>query len=126
MNPDTAPSVVAKIAPPIFELDSNIRYVAVNQGGKIVEMHQNPNWPSYNPSETDRMEELLVNPTIIELTRRRGDLDLEGIRFIAIRYGLQYQLIFPYREGHVSVGVELSGDISLIASKITAFLDAHV
>ena len=126
MIADTTPSVVGKLAPPIFELDPSIRYVAVNQGGKIVEMHQNPNWPSYNPSETDRMEELLVNPTIIELTRRRGNLDLEGIRFIAVRYGLQYQLLFPYREGHVSVGVELSGDISKIASQITTFLDAQV
>lgn len=63
-----------------FELDPNVRYVAVSQSGRIVEMGQNPKWPSYNPVETDRMEELIVNPVILELAKRRGDIDLDGIR----------------------------------------------
>lgn len=64
----------------VFELDPNVRYVAVSQSGRIVEMGQNPKWPSYNPVETDRMEELIVNPVILELARRRGDIGLDGIR----------------------------------------------
>ena len=31
-----------KISPRLFDLDSNIRYVAINQRGLIVEMEQTP------------------------------------------------------------------------------------
>src|SRR5258708_38124095 len=75
----------------LFALDRNIRYVAVNQEGRLIEMAQNPRLPSHNPVESDRMEELIVNPVAIELTRRRGDLDLQGLRFLLIRYGIQFQ-----------------------------------
>lgn len=110
------------LASQVFGLDPGIRYVAVNQDGKIVEMEQNPKWPSYNPSDTDRMEELLVNPVVIELTRRRGNLDLDGIRYVVICYGLQYQLLFPYMAGHLSVGVDLKADITSVAAKVAQHL----
>ncbi len=100
----------------------HIRYVAVNQSGRIVEMEQSPKWPSYNPADTDRMEELLVNPMVLELTRRRGDLDLGGIRYVVIRYGMQYQLVFPYKQGHLSIGVELEADVTGIATKVVQHL----
>ena len=61
------------------------------------------------------MEELIVNPTVFNITKRRGDLDLEGVNFVLIKYGLQYQAIFNYRDGHVSVGIELvSNAISIV------------
>ena len=111
-----------KLSPQLFDLDPHIRYVAVNQGGNIVEMEQNPRWPSYNPPDTDRMEELVVNPVVLELTRRRGDLDLGGVRYVAIRYGFQYQLVFPYQQGHISIGVELKADITSVAAKVAKHL----
>lgn len=111
-----------KLGEQLFDLDSNIRYVAVNQDGKIVEMEQNPIWPSYNPGETDRMEELIVNPIVLDITKRRGDLDLDGIRYVVIRYGLQYQLLFPFEQGHLSIGVELQADITEVAHKVARHL----
>jgi hypothetical protein len=111
-----------KISGRIFELDPSIRYVAVNQKGRIVEMEQSPKWPSYNPAETDRMEELIVNPAILELAKRRGDLDLDGIRYVVIRYGLQYQLLFPYRDGHISIGIESKANITDIVHKLARHL----
>ena len=68
------------------------------------------------------MEELIVNPIVLELAARRGNLDMDGIRYVVIRYGTQYQLLIPYGEGHVSIGVELQDDPVEIASKITAAL----
>jgi len=47
---------------------------------------------------------------------------MEGIRYVVIRYGTQYQLLMPYREGHLSVGVEKQDDPLEIARKITAAL----
>jgi hypothetical protein len=111
-----------KLSTQLFRMEPKIRYVAVNQKGKIVEMEQSPSHPSYNPSETDRMEELIVNPIVLELAARRGNLDMDGTRYVVIRYGTQYQLLIPYREGHLSIGVELQDDPVQIASKITAAL----
>ncbi len=106
----------------LFALDPTIRYVAVNQEGRLTEMAQNPRLPSHNPVETDRMEELIVNPVAIELTRRRGDLDLQGLRFLLIRYGIQFQLVLPWRVGHISVGLEPSADAVAVAERILAVL----
>jgi hypothetical protein len=106
----------------LFRMEPKIRYVAVNQAGRIVEMAQSPSHPSYNSCETDRIEELIVNPIVLELAARRGNLDMEGIRYVVIRYGTQYQLLMPYREGHLSVGVEKQDDPLAIAHKITAAL----
>ena len=115
-----------RLAPLLFPLDPGIRYVARNRQGAIVEMEQNPKWPSHNPAETDRMEELIVNPIVLEATRRRGDLDLEGLDYVVIRYGIQYQAIFPLPDGHVSVGVEHSADIASVASRIADALSKTV
>jgi hypothetical protein len=112
----------SKISPRVFELDPGIRYLAVNQEGEIVEMEQR--LPTHNPAETDRMEELLVNPTILEMTKRRADLDLDGISYIIIRYGLEYQAVFNYRNGHVSVGIESDGDAVGVVTKILEHLDS--
>jgi hypothetical protein len=68
------------------------------------------------------MEELIVNPIVLELAARRGNLDMDGIRYVVIRYGTQYQLLIPYGEGHLSIGVELQDDPVKIASKITGAL----
>jgi len=111
-----------KLSAQLFSMEPKIRYVAVNQKGKIVEMEQSQSHPSYNPNETDRMEELIVNPIVLELAARRGNLDMDGIRYVVIRYGTQYQLLIPYDEGHLSIGVELQDDPVEIASKITAVL----
>lgn len=111
-----------RLSKQLFELDPRIRYVAVNQNGKIVEMVQSPQHPTYNPHETDRIEELVVNPIVLEITRRRGDIDMQGVRHIIIRYGTQYQLIMPYRDGHISTGIESEDDPIEIANKIAGYM----
>lgn len=106
---------MSSLAARLFRTEPKIRYVAVNQGGRIVEMVQSPQHPAYNPPESDRMEELIVNPIVLEITRRRGEIDMQGVRYVVIRYGTQYQLILPYGDGHASIGVELADDPLAIA-----------
>jgi hypothetical protein len=115
-----------KISARLFDLDSNIRYVAINQMGLIVEMEQSPKRPSLNPTETDRMEELIVNPIILELARRRGNLDMDGMRYVVIRYGIMYELIFPFKDGHLSIGVELNANPTEVAQSVAECLDLPV
>jgi hypothetical protein len=111
-----------KLSERLFKLEPKIRYIAVNQNGEIMEMEQSAQHPTYNPHETDRMEELIVNPTVLEITKRRGNIDMNGIRYVVIRYGTQYQLLMPYEEGHLSIGVELVDDPVEIAHKVAAHL----
>jgi len=111
-----------KLSAILFGLDSNIRYVAINQGGRIVEMEQNPKRPSLNPTETDRMEELIVNPILLELTRRRGNLDMNGMRYVVVRYGTMYEVIFPFKDGHLSIGVELDANPTEVAESVAKCL----
>ena len=115
-------TIEAHLSARLFNLEPKIRYVAVNQNGKIVEMEQSSAHPSYNPAETDRIEELVVNPVMLELAARRGNLDMDGIRYVIIRYGTQYQLLMPYQNGHLSIGVELQDDPVEIARKVTTAL----
>jgi hypothetical protein len=113
----------AKLSNRLFRLEPRIRYVAVNQNGRIVEMEQSPAHPTYNPHETDQLEELIVNPIVLEIAARRGNLDMDGIRYVVIRYGTQYQLLMPYLQGHLSIGVELQDDPLEIARKAATALD---
>ena len=60
---------------------------------------------------------------MLEITARRGNLDMDGIRYVIIRYGTQYQLLMPYQNGHISIGVELKDDPVEIARRVTKALD---
>jgi hypothetical protein len=115
--------IADRLSSRLFGLEPKIRYVAVNQNGQITEMEQSPSHPTYNSHETDRMEELIVNPTVLGITARRGNIDMDGMRYVVIRYGTQYQLLIPYGEGHLSIGVEVEDDPVELASKITAALN---
>lgn len=119
MLPDLSPT---RIADRLFELSPAIRYVAVNQDHRIVEMAQNPKRPSRNPAETDRMEELLVNPVLLDLVTRRGELDLSGVRYVVVRYGVLDELVFPYGNGHLSIGVEPGADLMRVAEDVEKYM----
>jgi hypothetical protein len=107
----------------LFRLEPKIRYLALNQNGQIQEMRQSPLHPSTNPPESDRIEELIVNPTVLDITARRGNIDMDGIRYVVVRYGTQFQLLFPYPDGHLSIGVNLEDDPIEIARKVATALD---
>jgi hypothetical protein len=113
---------MARLASRLFAADANVRYVAVNQAGRITEMEQRKEWSSLNPTESDRMEELIVNPIVLEAVTRRGNLDLNGVRSVIIRYGLLDEIVLPHASGHVSIGVQQGGDLVRIAEKAEAVL----
>ena len=116
--------MTAALAPRLFAADPSVRYVAVNQDGRITEMEQRAAWSSLNPSETDRLEELVVNPIVLEAATRRGNIDLDGVRAVIIRYGLLDQVILPFGRGHVSVGVQQGADVVRIAEMAADVLAA--
>jgi hypothetical protein len=93
----------------IFSLSDTIRYVAVYREGqlemKAKEAAANPSSP-----ESDRYEELLVNPTLIMLATQRGNIDCGGLDYLMVRYGNFFQFVLPTDWGHVSVCIEKTAD----------------
>ena len=52
----------------LFDLTPDIRYVAIYRRGEL-SLRQRPNLNLASASESDCYEELLVNPTLLTLTR---------------------------------------------------------
>ena len=95
------------LAETVFAVSPAIRYVAVGRG-QDVELRERGGLADASSGESDRYEELLVNPTLITLARQRGDIDCGGLDYLVIAYGNFFQLVLPHGDGHVSVAVERS------------------
>ena len=89
----------------LFALSPKVRYVAVLRG-KDLQLRERPALSGASASETDRYEELLVNPAVLTLLRRRGEIDCGGLDHVWIRYGNFWTGLFPTADGHVNVGLE--------------------
>ncbi len=94
----------------IFELSGDIRYVALRQGPELT-LGERPGLRAPSASESDRYEELIVNPTLLTLVRSRGDIDCGGARWVLIRYGNFFEYVRPLPDGHLSVGLEPAADV---------------
>lgn len=93
----------------IFHLSADIRYVAVYTRGELA-MASQEGRQGASSSSSDTYEELLVNPTVLTLTRQRGNIDCGGLAYVLIRYGNFFQLVMPLAEGHLSVCIEPHAD----------------
>ena len=89
----------------VFAVSPAIRYVAVGRGPDV-ELRERPDLADASSSESDRYEELLVNPTLITLARQRGEIDCGGLDYLIVAYGHFFQLVLPVEGGHVSVAIE--------------------
>ena len=92
-------------------LTSSLRYVAVYINGKLVS-RQRSNISDSSTPESDKYEELIVNPTLLKLTTQRGNIDCGGLNYIIIRYGNFFVLLFPLEGegGHINFGFEPNAD----------------
>lgn len=89
----------------ILSLAEDIRYVALYIDGELISI-QKDDIDGSSESESDKYEELLVNPTILKVARQRGDIDCGGLEYVTIRYGNFFQLIFEVEGGHLSVCID--------------------
>ena len=89
----------------ILSVAPAIRYVAILREGKL-ESFQRPGLTDASAGESDRYEELFVNPTILTAAAQRGNLDCGGLRYVLIRYGNFFQVIVPTVWGHASICFE--------------------
>lgn len=105
----------------IFALSRDIRYVAMYRRGKLVS-EVAPNLKNTSSSESDKYEELIVNPTLLLLAKQRGNIDCGGCDYLLIRYGHFFEFVHALKEGHVSVGIEPKANPMKISEKISAFI----
>ena len=105
----------------IFSLSKDIRYVATYSDGELASSVKQ-GIEGASSTDSDKYEELIVNPTVLTLVKQRGDIDCGGAEFVLIRYGNFYQFIAPMRNGHVSVCIEPHADPLDLAEPILGVL----
>jgi hypothetical protein len=93
----------------IFSLSPDVRYVAFYRQGELTS-RQRQEISGSSASESDRYEELFVNPTLLTLVRQRGNVDCGGARFVLVRYGNFFQFVQDLPNGHISVCFELTSN----------------
>ncbi len=103
----------------VFSVCSAIRYVAIYRDGKL-SSQQRDDLSMPSQSDSDKYEEILVNPVILMLVKQRGNMDCGGARFVVVRYGNFYQLVIDLPNGHVSVCFELTANPLEYADTISA------
>src|SRR5262245_12815037 len=106
----------------LFALGPEVRYVAVYRNGRL-SMRQRPGLRGASSSESDKYEELIVNPTLLKLLTQRGEIDCGGVKFVVIRYGNFFQTVFPVPDGHVGVGLETTANPPDYVWRIREILD---
>ena len=109
----------------LFDLSSAVRYVAIYRHGQL-SLRQRPDLSLASAPESDRYEELLVNPTILTLTRQRGQIDCGGLDYVVVRYGNFFQFVVPIAGGHVSVAFEPDADPIDHAQEVLGTIERHL
>jgi len=94
----------------IFRISEDIRYVAIYTDDELI-TSERPGIENTSSSESDKYEELIVNPTLLKLVTQRGNIDCGGATYVIIRYGSFYEFVMPLKNGHLSVGIELNSDL---------------
>ena len=78
----------------IFTISTNIRYVAIYANDKLISSERT-GIENSSSSESDKYEELIVNPTLLKLVTQRGNIDCGGAEYVIIRYGSFYEFVMP-------------------------------
>lgn len=79
--------------------------------------------PDTSAGETDRFEELLVNPTALTLASQRGNIDCGGLDYLIISYGNFHQLVKSISGGHISICLNKKSDITNLPNEIFTFIN---
>src|SRR5262249_40914864 len=108
----------------VFAISPDIRYVAVADGQQV-QMRSRPDLLNASSSDSDRYEELLVNPTLLTLATQRGNIDCGGLRYLIIGYGAFHQLVIPRPPGHASLALGLGANPPHYPPAILALMAHH-
>lgn len=105
----------------LFATAPEIRYVATYLDGVHLSA-QRPDLEGASSAESDKYEELIVNPTLLKLVTQRGNIDCGGAEWVLIRYGNFFELVVPVPQGHISVGIGLDGNPLSISEQVLSLV----
>ncbi len=94
-----------------------VRYAAI-YADNVLFSKQRDQLPNTSSAESDRFEEMVVNPSLLTLARQRGKIDCGGLDFIMIGYGNFYQVIKEIENGHISICLEKGTDLAVRLKEI--------
>ena len=105
-----------------FDLSPAVRYMAVYRDGELT-LRERPDVDNPSSGESDKYEELLVNPTILKIAEQRGIIDCGGLRFVIVAYGNFNQLVRRIDDGHISICVGKEEDPFAIERQVNDLLE---
>lgn len=108
----------------ILELSPIIRYAALHLGGGEPLLRERAG-ASPTSAEGERWDELVVNPTLIELASRRGEVDYGGLDYLAVHYRRCTNLVIPLDGGHLSVLVDPDADPLPLVAPLRGIASRH-
>lgn len=88
-----------------FGISTQARYIASVRGHEL-SIHYPPGITKASESETEKREGLLVNPVLITLLQRQGEVDCGGLDHLWDCYGHFWTGLIPMAWGHRNVGLE--------------------
>lgn len=109
------------ISEQVFSFSDDIRSVAVYYHGKLASVSR-PDASGVSWWDSDKYEEVIVNPTLLTLLRQRGNIDCGGVEHIVIQYGHFTQFVLPLNGGHISVGFDAKSDYARVIPRIKRLL----
>jgi hypothetical protein len=118
-------SVNTKIIEACFSASKNVRYVAVYLDGNLT-LKPRAEMQPLGSDESDRYEEIIVNPTLLKLVTQRGNIDCGGCKYVIVHYGNFFAFIYPLLNGHVTVSFELTTKLEQEVNMISAVIDQVV
>ncbi|MEM6470017.1 MAG: hypothetical protein AAF802_10720 [Planctomycetota bacterium] len=105
----------------LFDQIPAVRYVAVLDKDEL-SLHQRHGVSDASSNESDRYEELFVNPAILLLASNRGKVDCGGMEYAVIRYGNFFQFIRATETGHISIAIEPNANLDQTIDQVLAVL----
>lgn len=106
----------------IADLGPSVRYGAVHDGSGV-EIWERSSGPDSSSPESDRYEELFVNPTLLAMLEARGAEGCGGLDYVIVRYGNFFQIVQRTGPGeHVSVAVSADADPLQVQTAIERIL----
>lgn len=106
----------------LFKSFDKVRYAAIYKENDLL-FKQRRGLDNDSAAETDKFEELLVNPALLTIAKQRGDIDCGGLNFIIIGYGNFYQLIKNVKGGHISICLAQDSDLTILPNQIFDYLN---
>jgi hypothetical protein len=106
----------------VLAVSPAVRYAGMVVEGKLY-TRQREDVRNASAAETDRYEELFVNPTALLMFQQRGRIDCGGLDYVLVRYGNFFQLLCPLERGHASVCFDPTADVQQLVPALLDILD---